>query len=147
MKLSSLYPVVCTERVKESRDFYLAYFPFEITFETDWYVSLWTKQEPRFQLALLDYNHPSLPAEFQKPAQGVLLNFEVEDVDAEYHRLRAAGLPIHLELKSEDWGQRHFITSDPNGLLIDVIKLIPPSTEYAQQYTEEALEEFTPSAS
>jgi hypothetical protein len=44
-----------------------------------------------------------------------------------------------LALRSEAWGQRHFITSDPNGLLIDVIELIPPSEAYAQQYSDETL--------
>jgi hypothetical protein len=63
-------------------------------------------------------------------------------VDAVYERLKAAGLPIHLELKSEEWGQRHFITADPNGLLLDVIQPIPPSAEYAQQYSEAALKEL-----
>jgi hypothetical protein len=46
---------------------------------------------------------------------------------------------MHLPLRSEDFGQRHFITSDPNGVLIDVIKVIPPSAEYASQYDEETL--------
>lgn len=90
-------------------------FFFDITFEADWYVSLKTSQQPVYQLALLDYRHPSVPAAFQQAAQGVLLNFEVADVDAEYQRLKAAGLPLHLDLRSEAWGQRHFITSDPNG--------------------------------
>ncbi len=40
--------------------------------------------------------------------------------------LRAAGLPILLDIRDEDFGQRHFITADPNGMLIDVIKPIPP---------------------
>jgi catechol 2,3-dioxygenase-like lactoylglutathione lyase family enzyme len=142
MNLSSFYPVIGTDKLQESRDFYTTYFPFTLTFEADWYVSLITTQSPAFQLALLDYQHPSVPAEFRKPAQGIILNFEVEDVDAEYQRLKEAGLPMHLELKSEAWGQRHFITSDPNGLLIDVIKLIPPSGEYAEQYSDEALKEL-----
>jgi catechol 2,3-dioxygenase-like lactoylglutathione lyase family enzyme len=142
MQLASFYPVLGTDKIEASRDFYTTYFPFTITFEADWYVSLITTQNPQFQLALLDYRHPSVPEGFGQPTQGIILNFEVEDVDAEYKRLRAAGLPMHLELKSEDWGQRHFITSDPNGMLIDVIQLIPPSAEYAQQYSPAALEEL-----
>ncbi len=41
-----------------------------------------------------------------------------------------------LDLKSEKWGQRHFITKDPNGLLVDVIQNVPPSEEFVQQYTD-----------
>jgi len=67
----------------------------------------------------------------------LLLNFEVEDVDTEYQRLvKDAGLPVLLDLRSEAWGQRHFITVDPNGVLIDVISIIPPSPEFAEQYTD-----------
>ena len=140
MKMEGYYPVLGTDKIAGSRDFYVNLFQFEVNFEADWYVSLIAKERSEFQLALLDYSHPSVPASFRKPASGVILNFEVEDVDAEYRRLQEAGLPIHLELRSEDWGQRHFITSDPNGILLDVIQLIPPSEEYSKQYDEKTAE-------
>lgn len=69
----------------------------------------------------------------------MILNFEVEDVDAEYARLAASGLPILLSLRDEDFGQRHFITADPNGVLIDVITPIPPKGAFAGLYSPEAL--------
>lgn len=146
MKLESIYPVLGTDLLAESRDFYLKHFPFQLTFESDWYVSLITKADAlaedtsHAQLALLDCTHKSVPESFRTAATGLLLNFEVTDVDAEFERLKSAGLPMHLELRSEDWGQRHFITSDPNGVLIDVIQLIPPSEEYAKQYDKEIVD-------
>jgi hypothetical protein len=55
----------------------------------------------------------------------------------EYERLiKGAGLPIQRDIRSESWGQWHFITADPNGVLIDVITNIPPSPENADQYKE-----------
>lgn len=141
MTINSLYPVIASEKLQESKDFYTRYFPFEVTFENDWYISLILPGENCFQLALLDPRHESIPEEFREAISGgMLLNFEVDNVDAEYERFVQAGLPIHLDLRSEDWGQRHFITEDPNGILIDMIKLIPPSEEYAKQYSPEALE-------
>jgi hypothetical protein len=56
-----------------------------------------------------------------------------------HDRLKAAGLPILLPLRDEAFGQRHFITRDPNGVLIDIIKPIPPSGEFVQQYEAGAL--------
>lgn len=142
MKINSFYPVIMTGDVRESKAFYTEHFPFEVTFDSDWYVSLKAEQASPFELALLNPEHPTVPGAFhQKLSGGLILNFEVDDVDSEYERLRTAGLPIHLELRSEDFGQRHFITSDPNGVLIDVIKVIPPSAEYAEQYDEETLRE------
>jgi len=47
---------------------------------------------------------------------------------AEYTRLVAnAGLSAVLELRDEDFGQRHFIITDPVGNLVDVIENVPPS--------------------
>ena len=134
MKPESIYPVIGTDKIAESRDFYIRHFDFESAFEAEWYVSLKSRENPDYELALLDYRHPSLPAAYRHPASGVIINFEVADVDAIYETLSEKGLPMLLELKSEEWGQRHFITRDPNGLLIDVIQNIPPADAYAEQY-------------
>ncbi len=135
MQVNSVYPVLMTNQVAATRDFYVQHFGFQITFESDWYVSL-KSADGRFELAFVAHDHDTVVAAYQKPVQGLLLNFEVADVDAEYQRLIAfAGLPLRRELLSEDFGQRHFATSDPNGVLIDVIQVIPPSGEYAAQYT------------
>jgi catechol 2,3-dioxygenase-like lactoylglutathione lyase family enzyme len=134
MRPSSVYPVICTAQLEATRDFYTAHFDFEVTFSSDWYISLKHRGASHYELALLDPGHSSIPAGFGKPVQGLLLNFEVEDVDSEYARLNSAGLPMYLSLRSEAWGQRHFITADPNGVLIDVITNIPPSEAFAKQY-------------
>jgi catechol 2,3-dioxygenase-like lactoylglutathione lyase family enzyme len=134
--LTSFYPVICTDRVAESRDFYTRLFGFEVTFEADWYVSLRRAGEPAYELALLDHRHPTLPAAYRAPVRGLLLNMEVADVDAEWERLVVReGLRPELELRDETFGQRHFIVADPNGVLIDVITEIPPSEEYAASFT------------
>ncbi|PZG14073.1 VOC family protein [Nonomuraea aridisoli] len=135
MRLTSFYPVLGVTRLSESRDFYTRLFGFEVTFEADWYVSLRRGGDQPYELALLDYAHPTVPEAYRRPAQGVLLNFEVDDVDAEWERLvLRTGLTAELELRTEEFGQRHFIVADPNGVLIDVIKEIPPADAYAGNY-------------
>lgn len=137
MKLTSFYPVIGTAKLQESRDFYTRLLGFETTFEADWYVSLRRPGEPGYELALLDHTHQTIPQGYRVPAQGVVLNFEVEDVDAEWDRLVAGeGLHPVLELRSEDFGQRHFIVADPNGVLIDVITPIAPTEEYSEHYVD-----------
>ncbi|MFW6695219.1 VOC family protein [Streptomyces sp. MAR4 CNX-425] len=135
MRLTGFYPVLGTERLSESRDFYVQLMHFEVTFEADWYVSLRRPGDPPYELALLDPGHPTVPAGYRAAARGLLLNFEVEDVDAEWERLVVReGLTPELELRSEDFGQRHFIVADPNGILVDVITPIAATGEFAEQY-------------
>jgi catechol 2,3-dioxygenase-like lactoylglutathione lyase family enzyme len=140
MKCTQYYPVLMTSKVAETVRFYQENFSFQAVFEADWYVHLQSEEDEKVNLAVLDQSHETIPTEVRGVgAGGLLLNFEVEDVDSVYDRSRERGLPILLELKDEDFGQRHFITRDPNGVLIDVIKPIPPSAEFLEQFAPEAL--------
>ena len=137
MNLTSFYPVLMVDDVPRTTAFYALHFGFVPLFEADWYVHLQMAQNDTINLAILNGQHETIPAIGRGRATGMLLNFEVEDVDAVHARLVQAGLPVHLSLRDEDFGQRHFITSDPNGVLIDVIKVIPPSDAYAQLYVQD----------
>ena len=139
MKITSYYPVIMTRDVAGTAAFYAAHFGFRAVFSSDWYVHLQFGGDPSVNLAILDSEHDTIPSEARRPAAGMILNFEIEDPDALYREVLAAGLPILVPLRDEPFGQRHFITKDPNGVLIDVIKPIPPSAEFAGQYEDGAL--------
>ena len=136
MILESCYPVICTDKLDASTDFFKNNFDFSLTFESDWYMSLRSNSNPNFELALLDSRHPSIPENYRNRAQGVIINFEVADVDNEYQRLKANDIKMILDIRSEEWGQRHFIVEDPNGILIDVIQNIEPTNEFKQDYRD-----------
>jgi len=139
MKTTSYYPVIMTHDVEGTADFYARHFGFESKFTSDWYVHLQSIDDGSVNLAILDGQHETVPEQARGAVSGLLLNFEVEDCDALYAKVRAAGLPILKTLRDEPFGQRHFITADPNGVLIDIIKPIPPSGEYVAQYEASAL--------
>ena len=139
MKTTSYYPVIMTDDVAGTAAFYEKHFRFEALFTSDWYVHLQSSEDEKVTLAVLDGQHETIPAEGRGRVSGLLLNFEVEDVDSVYDRLRAAGLPILKDIQDEDFGQRHFITADPNGVLIDVIKPIPPNADFAAMYDASVL--------
>lgn len=139
MRSTSYYPVVMTTDVPGTAAFYIRHFRFKPLFDSDWYVHLQSREDQSVNLAVLHKDHSTIPEAFRgRPVAGLLLNFEVEDPDAEYAAARTAGLPILLALRDEDFGQRHFITADPNGVMIDVIKPIPPSPAFAAQFAGEA---------
>lgn len=140
MKTTSYYPVIMTANVAETVAFYTRHVDFRPLFESDWYVHLQSNADARTNLAILDCTHETIPAPARgQRAAGLLLNFEVEDVDAVHARMQAAGLPILLPLRDEAFGQRHFITVDPNGVMLDIIQPIPPSPEFAALYDASAL--------
>ncbi len=135
-ELKGFYPVIASRDVAEARRFYTRLFGFAVTFEADWYVSLHRPDAPHYELALLDHAHPTLPEGHRAPVQGgLLLNFEVDDVDAEHRRLVGEeGLTELLPLRTEEFGQRHFIVAAPDGVMIDVITVVPANEEFAEQY-------------
>jgi uncharacterized glyoxalase superfamily protein PhnB len=135
MQITSFYPVIMTADVPATAAFYREHFGFTPAFEIDWYVHLTQPADPSVNLAILRFDHETVPAHAHARTQGLILNFEVADVDAHYTRLTAAGLPIHMPLRDEAFGQRHFITADPNGVLIDVITPIEPDEIFAAHYT------------
>ncbi|MDX8353479.1 VOC family protein [Cognatiyoonia sp. IB215182] len=139
MKSTQYYPVIQTDDVAATKAFYVDHFRFNVSFDADWYCHLQSSEDPKVNIAILKGDHETIPEEGRGTVNGLILNFEVEDVDAEFTRLKDAGLPMLKTLADEAFGQRHFITRDPNGVLIDVIKPIPPVGTFADQYTPEAL--------
>lgn len=140
MKTTSYYPVLMVDEVAPIAAFYVKHFGFRPLFESDWYVHLQSAGDESVNLAILQGDHETIPEKGRGGrAGGVLINFEVDDPDAVHDRVKAAGLPILRSLRDEAFGQRHFITCDPNGVLIDVIKPIPPSEEFLAQFAPEAV--------
>ena len=132
--ITSFYPVLMSQQVTQTAAFFQAHFGFVALFDSGWYVHLQSVSDPQVNLAVLDASHDTVPALRRgATAQGLLLNLEVADVDAEWARLQHQ-LPILLPLRSEAFGQRHFIAQGPEGVLIDVITPIEPSAEFAAQY-------------
>jgi len=52
--------------------------------------------------------------------QSVLIEFEVEDVDREYTRLKALPMEWVQELTTQPWGHRAFYVRDPDGNVLNV---------------------------
>ena len=139
MKCTQYYPVIQTNDVAATTAFYIDNFRFKLSFDADWYCHLQSSEDPTVNIAVLQGDHETIPEGSRGTVNGLILNFEVADVDAVFDRAKDADLPILKPLTDEAFGQRHFITSDPNGVLIDVIKPIPPTGEFAEQYAAEAL--------
>ena len=145
MSITSLYPVVATENVARLADFYREAFGLLTAFEADWYVHLTAGDADGHasgggagNLAIIAAGHATMPEGHRGVAAPRLMNFETDDVDAIHARMQARGAEILLSLRDEDFGQRHFIMTDPDGNLVDVITPIPPEGAFAEQYADAA---------
>ncbi|MDA0563864.1 VOC family protein [Streptomonospora sp. S1-112] len=65
------------------------------------------------------------PASIAGPAgQGMLIVFVVEDLDAEFARIAAAGAQVVTEPETEPWGERFCQFADPNGLIWQLVQWV-----------------------
>ena len=113
----------------------------------------WAKQHLGFTEAMsaegfCSLNHPSAgfnliylaaglptfkPASAARHADGVLVVFTVEDIDADYERLRGEGVTIATPIETEPWGERYFQMTDPNGIVYQLVQWVEPTDpQYAR---------------
>lgn len=136
--LNGYYPVISAANGALLADFFVDQLGFERVFTADWYWHLSMAGRSDVNVAIVDCTHQSLPEAYRKPVQGLLLNFEMQDVAAYYEHARAQKWDVLLELRDEEWGQRHFIIATPEpGLMLDMIEVIPHSAAYQQHYQNE----------
>lgn len=111
---------LCSDRLPASRDFYVALLNLTVNYDSDWYVQLSSSETPSLELGIIRRDHELVPPAYQTAPTGMYLTFVVDDVDATYERACALGLDILQPPKNEFYGQRRFLTVDPNGCLLDI---------------------------
>ena len=109
--------------VGASAEFVKRHFGFIEEMAHDGFVSL-TRQDAGFNLIFLRLGLATFkPARLRgRAADGLLVVFVVEDVDAEYRRLQTEDVAITTEIETEAWGERYFQVTDPNGVTIQLVQ-------------------------
>lgn len=130
MKIKRMDTTISTYKLQESKDFYMKHFGFRLVYESDWYIELVTENEP---ISGISFTIGQREAGEVFNGKGIIISFEVEDVDAEFARLKAEGLQIQ-DIQDKPWGERSFVVNDPNGAHIYIYNLIPALPEYQQIY-------------
>ena len=125
---------VFVEDLTRSRRFYQDLLELEVMFEADWIIQLTSPHNRSLNLTLQPKGHELIPESFQKSPQGTSIVFVVEDCDQVFERALEMKLDIVQAPKNEDYGQRRFLTTDPDGLLVDVSSTCEPSKEFIAKY-------------
>ena len=133
IKPNSSFPVFIVESLGKAKSFYVDHFGFGVAFENEWYLHL--VSESGIQIGFMLPNQPTQPEIFKSahPGNGVIFSLEVDDADSSYSEAVEKDLDVVLELRSEDWGQRHFCVKDPNGVYLDIVQAIEPTEEISDK--------------
>ena len=134
---NSSFPVFIVKDLVAAKSFYTDNLGFDVVFSNDWYVHLVSKSGVQVGFMLPEL--PNQPPIFQEQysGKGVIFSLEVDDADAAFAAAKEKSLNIVLELRSEEWGQRHFCIQDPNGVHLDIVQAIEPTEEYRSDYDTE----------
>ena len=122
---------ISTNKLEQSRDFYRETLGFSLVFENDNYIEMLAEGSTTMGVSFVT---PELSGGEKFTGEGIILSFEVADVDAEFVRLKAAGVRILEELRDKAWGERSFVINDPNGVHVYIYKSIPPTPEYQEVF-------------
>ena len=122
---------ISTNKLEQSRDFYRETLGFSLVFENDNYIEMLAEGSTTMGVSFVT---PELSGGEKFTGEGIILSFEVADVDAEFARLKAAGVRILEEIRDKAWGERSFVINDPNGVHVYIYKAIPPTPEYQEVF-------------
>jgi uncharacterized glyoxalase superfamily protein PhnB len=109
------------EDVVASSAFLTEHFGFRQEMAADGFASL-TREDTAMNVVFLRRGLEMLPDDQRdKHATGLILAFTVDNLEGELARLRAEGVVITMPLTVEEWGERLFQVTDPNGVIVQLM--------------------------
>jgi predicted enzyme related to lactoylglutathione lyase len=115
------YPIICSEKLKDSKEFYEYYFDFQTFYEEDGFVVLQRDGRQKQYLGIMK-NDDLLAeqTETQSTVSGTLLNFTVENVGLAHQQLEWQGVQIISDNLMAKCDRRFITLKDPNNITIMV---------------------------
>jgi catechol 2,3-dioxygenase-like lactoylglutathione lyase family enzyme len=104
---------ISSERIDESRDFYIGLLGFTVAMDMGSVVTLASPSNPTAQITLMrgDAYSQTVPQ----------VTVEVADVDGIHAEAVRRGAEIVYPLTDEAWGVRRFFVRDPNGIVLNIM--------------------------
>ncbi|HZC40058.1 MAG TPA: VOC family protein [Streptosporangiaceae bacterium] len=121
MKITASAVSLNVDDVAASARFLTSHFGFREEMSADGFVSL-ARDDTGMNVVFLRRGMDMLPADQrQDHACGLILAFEVDDLEGELTRLQSEGVAITMPLRAEEWGERAFQVRDPNGVIVELL--------------------------
>jgi catechol 2,3-dioxygenase-like lactoylglutathione lyase family enzyme len=113
-RIRRVVPDLGTDRIEESKVFYVDVLGFDVGMDMGWIVSLVSPENPTAQINLMGRGGGQAE---QVPD----ITVEVDDVEAVHGEVERRGLEIVYPMTDEDWGVRRFFVRDPGGRVVNVM--------------------------
>ncbi|MEU6997363.1 VOC family protein [Nonomuraea sp. NPDC046570] len=121
MAIDRVLPNILSDRLPETRDFFVGVLGFQVNFDEDWFVQLSAPGDVKREVAVWRRDHELIPEAYRdRDPRGMILTVIVDDVDAVHARAAEKGVTIVAPPRDQFYGQRSCLMLDPNGLLVDV---------------------------
>jgi len=130
MIATSVSAAFTTNKVEETKDFYVTHLGAMVTFDCGWYVNLKFGSDA----CTLQFMSPQQPEHTLCNPAGLIYNFRVDDVDGEHERLTAVGLKPIVPIEDHPWGDRGFAIQDPNGITLYLYTDREPTEDFKKFY-------------
>lgn len=121
-----ILPNICSVDLQKSKTFYVELLGLMVKYDSDWYIQLCSPLNAEVEYGIIKKDHELVPTRYQNNPTGMYITFVVSDVEQTYKKALEMGLPIIQAPHDEFYGQRRFLTEDPNGCLIDICSPCEP---------------------
>ncbi len=121
MSLKSVCPMIATERLQQTRAFY-DWLGFKVVCADPRGLQFAWPDDPDLRIGFTSPDDPAQPGVFRTrfDGAGVVLRFEVEDIETLYRRIGAV-YTLAVKLREGPCGRQHFAIVDPNGLVLEFV--------------------------
>ncbi len=136
MKFSRFAPMLLCSDVSAAKAYYVECLGLQVNADslTQHRLQKPAGQLPVFEMSLCSKDHSSLPPSCRSPSQGLVLAFEVADLESSLRTVKEQKVTILEEPRDEPWGQRHFFAAAPDGVVLDIFTSIPPDPEWMKAH-------------
>lgn len=114
MEVKRIVANIHTADVAAARTFYGDVLGLDILMDHGWIATYGSSRQMTLQVSFATQGGNGTPVPD--------LSIEVDDVNAAYERMKAAGFAIEYELTDEPWGVRRFFVRDPYGKLVNILE-------------------------
>ncbi|PHM38315.1 VOC family protein [Xenorhabdus innexi] len=109
---------IMTDDLISTKNLFVNLLNFNIEYKSDWFITMHSELHGHVSAFLRTSEF--IPEPYQKPCQGVIITFVVEDVEPYFTKAKILNLDIIETPRDLPYGQHRLLIKDNSGALIDI---------------------------